>query len=77
MPKLKDNQVPAHRLHKQSGQALVTLNGRDICLGVHDTPASREKFERLTDWIDQPHSTGLTKETGSSGGSSRLGTKCG
>ena len=33
MPKLKDNQVPAYGLHKQSGQAVVTLNGRDMLLG--------------------------------------------
>ena len=33
MPKLKENQVPSYRLHKQSAQAIVTLNGRDFLLG--------------------------------------------
>jgi hypothetical protein len=29
MPKLKTNQVPSYRLHKQSRQAIVTLSGKD------------------------------------------------
>jgi hypothetical protein len=33
MPKLKENQVSSYRLYKQSGQAIVTLNGRDVLLG--------------------------------------------
>ena len=32
MPKLK-NKLPTYRVHKASGQAVVTLNGRDIYLG--------------------------------------------
>jgi hypothetical protein len=28
MPKLKEGQLPKYRLHKQSGQAIVTLSGR-------------------------------------------------
>ena len=48
MPKLKDNQVPSYRLHKQSGQAIVTLNGRDVLLGKHDTKASRDEYLRVT-----------------------------
>ena len=30
MPKLASNRVPSYRLHKQSGQAIVTLDGRDF-----------------------------------------------
>ena len=30
MPNLKEGQLPKYRLHKQSGQAIVTLNGRDF-----------------------------------------------
>lgn len=37
MPKLKPNQVPAYRLHKHSGQAIVTLSGKDHLLGKHGT----------------------------------------
>ena len=40
MPKLKDNQVPSYRLHKQSGQAIVTLSGRDSLLGRHGSAAT-------------------------------------
>lgn len=52
MPRLKSNAAPSYRLHKQSGQALVTLNGKDILLGKHDTPASREAYDRIIgEWI--------------------------
>ena len=37
MPKLQENQIPSYRLHKQSGQAIVTLSGRDIKLGKYGT----------------------------------------
>ena len=30
--------IPSYRHHKPSGQAVVTLNGRDIYLGAWDTP---------------------------------------
>jgi hypothetical protein len=48
--------VPAYRLHKQSGQAIVTLtdafgNRRDVLLGKHDTPESREEYGRvIAEW---------------------------
>lgn len=52
MPKLSDTEVPSYRLHKQSGQALVTLNGRDICLGVHNTRDSKTKYSRvIAEWL--------------------------
>src|SRR4051812_35956110 len=45
------NEVPSYRLHKQSGQAIVTLteNGvrRDVLLGKHGTPESKEEYERI------------------------------
>ena len=47
MPKLAPDQVPSDRLHRQSGQAIVTLSGRDLLLGPHGTRASREKYTRL------------------------------
>ena len=38
MPKLT-NRLPSYRLHKASGQAVVTLNARDIYLGEHNSTA--------------------------------------
>jgi integrase len=52
MPKLSPTAVPSYRLHRQSGQAIVTLNGRDVCLGKYDTPESRDKYNRLiAEWL--------------------------
>jgi len=47
MPRLTPARVPSYRLHKQSGQALVTLNGKDHLHGAHGSPESREKYGRL------------------------------
>ncbi|WP_166831537.1 site-specific integrase [Thalassoroseus pseudoceratinae] len=43
----KNGKVPRYRKHKASGQAVVTLSGRDFYLGVHGTRASREKYAWL------------------------------
>lgn len=44
--------VPSYRLHRPSGQAVVTLSGRDHYLGQFDTPESREEYDRLVaEWI--------------------------
>src|ERR1700722_5914175 len=52
MPLLTDNTVPSYRRHKQSGQAIVTLNGRDILLGPHGTAASRGEYRRrIAEWL--------------------------
>src|SRR5688572_410222 len=52
MPKLKENQVPSYRLHKQSGQAIVTLSGRDFLLGPHGSATSKQEYRRLTaEWL--------------------------
>jgi hypothetical protein len=44
--------VPSHRLHRQSGQAVVTLTdgvvGRcDVLLGKHGTADTRQQYLRL------------------------------
>jgi len=39
--------TPSYRKHKGSGQAVVTLNGREIYLGKHGTPASKAEYDRL------------------------------
>lgn len=52
MPKLSPSAVPAYRRHKQSGQAVVTLNGRDHLLGKHDSAPSRAEYDRLiAEWF--------------------------
>jgi integrase len=50
------NHVPAYRLHKQSGQAIITLpdglgNRRDVLLGKYGTVGSRKEYARvLGEW---------------------------
>jgi len=39
--------VPSYRRHRPSGQAVVTLNGRDFYLGKWNTKASRAEYDRL------------------------------
>jgi len=44
--------VPSYRRHKPSGQAVVTINGRDIYLGRWNTKASRAEYDRLiSEWL--------------------------
>src|SRR6476660_2270712 len=51
MPRLT-SAVPKYRKHKQSGQAIVTLSGRDYLLGPHGTQASKLEYDRLTmEWL--------------------------
>ncbi len=43
---------PAYRLHKRSGQAVVTLSGRDHYLGPHRTKVSLAEYDRLVgEWL--------------------------
>jgi integrase len=39
--------IPFYRRHKPSGQAVVTIDGRDIYLGKFNTAASRAEYNRL------------------------------
>ncbi len=51
MPKLL-NRFPKYRKHKASGQAVVTLCGRDVYLGPHGTKVSREEYDRvIAEWV--------------------------
>jgi integrase len=44
--------TPSYRLHKPTGQAVVTLNGRDFYLGRHGTPESQSEYDRLlAEWL--------------------------
>ena len=46
MPRLI-HKYPRYRHHKASGQAVVTLNGKDHYLGPHGTKASKAEYDRL------------------------------
>lgn len=46
MPKLTSG-LPKYRKHRASGQAIVTLSGKDFYLGPWKTKASRDEYDRL------------------------------
>ena len=51
MPRLK-HKVPSYCHHKASGQAVVTLNGKDHYLGSYGSPESRAMYQRLlAEWL--------------------------
>lgn len=53
MPKLS-HAVPSYRRHRQSGQAIVTLNGRDHLLGPYGTRTSQRAYDRLIgEWLQR------------------------
>lgn len=43
----KTPRIPSYRKHKSSGQAVVSINGRDFYLGKHGTAASLAEYKRL------------------------------
>lgn len=44
--------LPKYRKHKRSGQAIVTLSGKDLYLGPHGTKASKLEYDRLIgEWL--------------------------
>ncbi|MDR3621576.1 MAG: tyrosine-type recombinase/integrase [Paludisphaera borealis] len=48
----KAPKTPSYRLHKPTGQAVVTVGGRDIYLGPHGTEASKKAYDRVTgEWL--------------------------
>ena len=51
MPRLTAT-PPKYRKHKRSGQAVVTLNGRDYYLGPHGSKTSRAEYDRvISEWL--------------------------
>jgi len=51
MPRLSDS-LPKYRKHRATGQAVVTLSGRDFYLGPHGTKSSRREYDRLIgEWL--------------------------
>jgi integrase len=52
MPRTKSGSLPSYRLYKRTGQAVVTLDGRDHYLGQHGSLESQRKYRRLIDaWL--------------------------
>src|SRR5262245_38049462 len=44
--------TPSYRLHRPTGQAVVTIDGRDLYLGKHGTAESRAEYDRLiAEWL--------------------------
>jgi len=39
--------TPLYRLHRMSGQAVATLNGKDYYLGRFGTSASRQRYDAV------------------------------
>jgi hypothetical protein len=63
MPRLT-HKVPLYRLHKASGQAVVTLNGRDHYLGPHGSAESQEAYRRvLQEWLSNCRQLPRTPDT--------------
>jgi hypothetical protein len=61
---MSSRRVPSYRRHKPSGQAIVTLDGRDFYLGKWNSAASRHEYDRLIgEWLAngrrQPVASGL------------------
>lgn len=51
MPKLSQS-LPKYRKHRKSGQAIVTIGGKDFYLGPHGTKASRLQYDRIiAEWL--------------------------
>jgi len=49
MPRTKKGSLPSYRLHKPTGQAVVTIDGQDFYLGTFGSARSKKKYNRLTD----------------------------
>src|SRR6516164_5374089 len=52
MPRTRPDFHPRYRKHKATGQAVVTLNGKDHYLGRYGTAASKAEYDRLiAEWL--------------------------
>ena len=47
MKRGRSTSPPKYRLHKATGQAVITLNGKDHYLGKHGTELSHQKYKQL------------------------------
>ena len=49
---MPNNRHPSYREHKVTGQAVVTLHGKDFYLGRHGTKESKAELDRLiAEWL--------------------------
>jgi integrase len=61
MPKLRHS-FPSYRRHRASGQAVVTLGGKDIYLGKYNSANSRAEYSRLiAEWAARGGTVPQTK----------------
>src|SRR5262245_33058995 len=52
MPRTSPDFVPSYRQHKSTGQAVVTLNGKDIYLGRYGAEESKAEYDRvIAEWL--------------------------
>ena len=48
----RSSRIPSYRHHAARGLGVATFNGRDICFGPYDDPASRAAYDRaLAEWL--------------------------
>jgi hypothetical protein len=48
----KPSRLPTYRLHKPTGLAVVSIGGRDVYLGRHESPESRAEYDRIiAEWL--------------------------
>jgi integrase len=46
-----NQRIPSYRRHRASGQAITTLNGRDVYLGKWNSPESKAEYNRIiSEW---------------------------
>ncbi len=63
MPRQSSSFVPKYCKHRASGQAVVTICGRDHYLGPHGTKASRLEYDRLIgEWLQNGHQSQVTND---------------
>ena len=54
---------PKYRKHKNSGQAIVTIDGKDFYLGTHGTIASKNEYDGIIgEWLANGRSLPKTTE---------------
>ncbi len=64
MGRRKKDALPSYRRHKPSGQAVVTLDGKDIYLGPWRSKDSKVAYERaIAEWLACGHAAPLTGAT--------------
>lgn len=59
------NKIPSYRRHKPTGQAVVTLNGKDIYLGKYELDSSRRAYDQvIAQWLANHKQQPASSRTG-------------